>query len=339
MRSSGRPGYPSARLIAAIVFLAAPALPSFAGDLGTGPGSEVAPSAEFAQPQSAGVLTAGDSGLVLVPESEIPAVSAGDEEGLWGFRVAVPLYIWYPNMRGNATVHFEDRAGSDQAEQIDFHLNHGEIFDLIFSDLNGIYLFFGEVSRERLTARLDLLYMGFDHVSIDDINESIPDRFFDLDQDLGMTLVHPSVAFQLFETQLDIGPLDSFEFGLGAGFRYMYLQFKAKVSKSPRGNLDGLTVLDVTEHYFEALPVGAEFRLGFCDKWSLNGRILLGGWGIGNGKKGTDGLADLFVGYQFHDDFSFEVGMRWLDMDVKGNDFDWTMRNMWGPTMAVIANF
>ncbi len=50
-------------------------------------------------------------------------------------------------------------------------------------------------------------------------------------------------------------------------------------------------------------------------------------------------MADVFVAYQLHDNFSFEVGMRWLDMDVTGNDFDWTMRNMWGPTMALIANF
>jgi hypothetical protein len=56
-------------------------------------------------------------------------------------------------------------------------------------------------------------------------------------------------------------------------------------------------------------------------------------------KSGTDGIADAVVSYQWHENFSFEAGMRWLDLDVKGNDFDWTMRNMWGPKVALIANF
>ena len=63
-------------------------------------------------------------------------------------------------------------------------------------------------------------------------------------------------------------------------------------------------MLDEVEHYWEVLPVGAEFRLGFYEKWSLRGRVVLGGWGMVNAKKG-------------HRRFSFEFGMRWLDMDAK----------------------
>jgi hypothetical protein len=259
-------------------------------------------------------------------------------EDVWGFRVAVPLYIWWPNLRGNAGVKFEDR-GNNEVETINFDIDHGEVLDLIFSDLTGIYYFFGEVRRERFAAQLDLMYFGFDHVSIGDLNESIPGRFIDLDQKIGLTLVHPSLSYQLFETPLNIGPLNSFEFRLAVGFRYTYLQFKAKISKSAIPALNGQTVLDDTQHYFEILPVGAQFRLGFCDKWSLGARVLLGGWGMADAKSGTDGMADAALGYQFHENFTFEFGMRWFDMDANGKDLDWTLRNLWGPTVAVIANF
>jgi hypothetical protein len=31
--------------------------------------------------------------------------------------------------------------------------------------------------------------------------------------------------------------------------------------------------------------------------------------------------------------------MRWVGIDTKGKDMDWTIRNMWGPTVALIAHF
>ncbi len=324
-----------ASVVGAFVFLAATVLPSSADDLDLEAGGDAAPTKYAdAAPDPTGVGEDRDSASVSAP----PPVPV-EEEDVWGFRVAVPLYIWWPNLRGSATAHFDDAAGDSLSEKINFDIDHGEVFDLIFSDLNGIYLFFGEVRRERLAARLDLLYMGFDHVSIEDLNESIPDRFLNLDQDIGITLLHPSVSYQLFETPLDIGPLDSFEFGLAVGFRYMNLAFKAKISDSLIPALNGVTVLDRTENYWEVFPVGAEFRLGFYDKWSLSARVLLGGWGMVDAKSGTDGMADAVLGYQFHDHFSFEFGWRWLDMDAKGKELDWTLRNLWGPTVAIIANF
>jgi hypothetical protein len=321
-------------VIVAIVTFAASILPSMAEDLELEADREATPTLEVADTAPTGAYEDRDIALVSAP-SPIPV----EEEDVWGFRVAVPLYVWWPNLRGSTVVHFEDADGDPAGERINFHLNHGEVFDLIFSDLNGIYFFFGEARRKRLTARLDLIYLGFDHVSEADINESLPGRFLDLDQDIGITLLNPSVSHQVFETPLNIGPLDSFEFGLSAGFRYLYLQFKAKVSDTEIPGLDGQTVLDVTEHFWEVFPVGAEFRLGLYDKWSLRGRLLLGGWGMVDAKKGTDGMADVIVGYQLREHFSFEVGMRWLDLNVKGNDMDWEMRNMWGPTVALIANF
>ena len=49
--------------------------------------------------------------------------------------------------------------------------------------------------------------------------------------------------------------------------------------------------------------------------------------------------SDAALGYRFHENLTFEFGIRWLDMDANGKDLNWTLRNLWGPTVAVIANF
>jgi hypothetical protein len=67
--------------------------------------------------------------------------------------------------------------------------------------------------------------------------------------------------------------------------------------------------------------------------------LLLGGWGMATSKNGSDGVADVALSYQFHDHFSFEFGMRWLGINVKGEDIDYQIRNAWGPTVGIISNF
>ncbi len=260
------------------------------------------------------------------------ASDAEDDKDIWSFRLVVPLYIWWPNMEGTAEI---------DGFKIDYELDHGDVIKLIVDDFNGIWTFFGEVKRKRLAARMDLFYIKLHDVSLDDLNLSAgPLPRLDLDQDYNMLLLHPNFSYDLYETSLNFGPVKSFQLGAVAGFRYLYFDGEAQISDSLDPDLIGLRVLNVSEHYWTLLPVGAQINIDFLENWSFRSRVMLGGWRMLDAKGGgTDGQGDAILAYRFHKNWVFEFGVRWIDLSFKGKTLDYELENAWGPVFGLMANF
>lgn len=265
------------------------------------------------------------------PEAVSRLEADAQDEGDWSFRLAVPLYVWWPDIRG--TVDLFDKSS------IDFDLHHSDVLELIGDDFSGIWFFFGEARWKKFGARMDLVYMGFDHVSLSDENLEPAVGTINVDQDYDVVLLDPSLSYRLIDTDLNLGPLTHFRFGYVLGMRYLYIKMKGRIEDSRIQALNGKRAFDDSENYFEILPLGAEMELGLSKHWLLRSRIMLGGWGWLDAKGGTDGMWDAALGYRFNESWVLEAGVRWFDAKLDGDDIDYELRNMWGPVAALMWEF
>ena len=205
--------------------------------------------------------------------------------------------------------------------------------------------FYGEVRRDRIGARFDLLWMEFKRVGLSDLNLSPPDLPIDrqsqlgLDMQINLVLFHQALSYRLFETTLDIGPLDYLRIEPLVGFRYVNFAIEAVITDSLVLEEIGMTTLDAKENWWTFVPVGVEVELGFCEKWSLLANVMLGGWGMGTAKGGTDGIADVLLKYRLSENWTAQLGVRWFDMYMKGDDLDLELHNAWGPLIKFAWNF
>lgn len=266
--------------------------------------------------------------------SDPSADEAGED--LWSFRVAAPGYVWVPNLKGTFVI--EDTP-------IHYDLSLGNVFNLVFHNLKGYYAFAGEARRDRLSVRVDTYFVDFDNLSLNDLNKQVQDlpngweSPLAVNMHLALALFTPSVSFTLFETPLDLGPFDDLRIDSVVGFRYAYMEMDARVVDSLIPGAIGRKVLQAREHYWEALPLGLEVELGFCENWSLLATTMLGGWGMGESRKTTTGQADFLLTYRLSDHLRAEAGGRWFDFNMKGEEVDTQIHNVFGPIFRVMWEF
>ena len=306
----------------AVAFAVAYPSPGAASELEYGP----------AEPEWAGWT--GDAELQS-PEPRFYAMPASapepTAESPWSFWVNVPLYVWWPNFIGKVQI---------EGLLIDYELDHGDVLDLVLNDLSGYASFMGGVRYDRFAFNFDLLWLQVKRVSLDDLKiQTPPESILDLRQKYDFVFTHPSFSYTLIDTPLDFGILNRFRFDALVGFRYFYLKALATVTDSRIGPEIGNDVIDDTEHYWEVFPVGAEIEVGFLENWSWQTRIMIGGWNMADSFGGTDGFGDSVLRYHFHDNWSFDFGIRWLDMKVEGDVIDYELRHSYGPLFAFMLHF
>jgi hypothetical protein len=247
------------------------------------------------------------------------------------------LYGWLPNLKGTAII--DDLP-------IHFDITHGQVGQFVFHNLKGYFGFYGEARRDRLAAQLDVFYMKLSNLSLNDINKdapSLPSGWnlpLDINQHYTVALFTPSISYTAFETDLDLGPFDHLRIEPKVGFRYMYLKADVRVVDSLIPEEIGRKVFRAREHFWEPLPLGLEVELGFFEDWSLLASVLLGGWGMGDAKSTTDGVGELMLKYRISKHLTAEAGVRWEDLYMKGNDYEYLqLHNLWGPRAQVTWNF
>jgi hypothetical protein len=276
----------------------------------------------------------------MTTEMPIPASSsdctddscsdAQTPEDLWSFRLAVPLYLWWPDLQGSLGI-----SGSS----VDYSLSHRDVLELLGDGFDGIWMGFGEARYGRFGAQMDLVYMGVESASLSDVNLDPSVGRLDIDQDYDVVIFDPSLSYRLIDTDLRLGPLNQFRFGLLMGMRYLRLDAKGKVDDATVPPLLGKTVFDDTENYWEVLPLGAEMQLGISKSWQLRSRLMLGGWGWLDSKGGTDGKWEAVLAYSFNESWVMQAGVRWFDASFEGSDLDFELRNTWGPVAALMWEF
>jgi hypothetical protein len=305
----------------AVVLAVAYASPCAASDLEYGPEEP-----EWTGWMGAAELQSPDPRFYAMPASAPePTV-----ESRWSFWVNVPLYVWWPNFAGKVEV---------EGLLIDYDLDHGDVLDLILNDLSGFASFKGGVRYDRFAFNFDLLWMQVKRVDLEDINKQVPHpSILDLSQKYDFVFTHPSLSYTLIDTPLDFGIINRFRFDALVGFRYVFFQALAKITDSHIPEEIGQTAIDDTEHYWEVLPVGAEIEVGLFENWSWQTRVMIGGWSMADSYGGTDGMADSVLRYHFHDNWTFDFGIRWLDMKTKGNVIDYELKNSYGPLFAFMLH-
>jgi hypothetical protein len=155
-----------------------------------------------------------------------------------------------------------------------------------------------------------------------------------------VALFTPSVSYTAFETDPDLGPFNHLRIEPKVGFRYVYLKADVRVVDSLIPEEIGRKVFRARESFWEPLPLGLEVELGFSENWSVLASVMIGGWGMGDAKSTTDGVGDLLLKYRISKHFTAEAGARWLDIYVKGKEYDWLqLHNLWGPNVRVTWNF
>ena len=314
-------------VFAAVVLMGALALPALA--------DEGVPAGEIEVPAPEPPRAMSDTEREVA--RTISGQPADEEEDLWSFRVAAPGYVWLPDIEANAIV--EGRA-------IDFDLDHGDVIDIVFSNLKGYYAFYGEARRGPISVRLDTYYIEFDNLDLGDVNKEIPalpigwQPHLDIKQDYVIALFTPSVSFTAFETDRHWGPFTGLRIEPMAGWRYMYFQGDIRVKDSLIPGAIGKKLVQFKENLWQLLPLGVEVEVGLSENLSILASVLLGGWNIGPDSKGsTDGMGELMLKYRMSKHFTAEVGVRWLDASFKGKEVDLQFDNLWGPMLRVMWEF
>jgi hypothetical protein len=278
-------------------------------------------------------IWADEAGAPIDPAANHQPSSADgsdQRDDSWQFRLAVPLYIWWPDW--NASL------GADNL-QVDLDLTHHDVISLVSDDLQGIFTFLGEARRGRWAAELDLFLIRLEGVGLADLDLGSGRFRTDLDMEFRQRMAHFNLSYRLFEKQLSKGPFRDFYVEPIVAFRYLSLEANAEIKDSPISSLNGREVLDERERYFQLLPLGVQMEVGLSERWSIFTRAMFGGWGIWDSKDGADYLIDVVLKYRFSESWTAQLGLRWFDMDVEGDDFDYEVSNVVGPAFGVIWSF
>ena len=209
--------------------------------------------------------------------------ASSQQENAWKFDLA-PLYLWAVNLEGDVAVR-------GISSPVDLP------FDTIFDNLEGVFIFHFEALHENKWGFIaDIDYL--------DISQNAQVAIFDIDVSVKETVAEFDGFYRISH--------GVHQFDMVAGVRYNEVKLEYNIRNLPLDN-------SRTENWWDPV-VGVRYRYPIADRWTLQLRGDIGGFGIGSDFTWqTIGLID----YQPWKYVSLVGGYRALSLDYEtgsGND-------------------